>query len=274
MSVSAVTPEGRTIAGRTAAGIPVTVAVDLGSEFFGIWASQRGRVGGPAGKTTRSVGTIVRRGRVVDPRSCVTVLENLIARFDEPVPPGGIVVAGRPVLTAAADQHALRAVLHEVLRPARVLFIDNVRAAAIGSGAAAGTLLMADIGAQLSEVALLSNGRTVAARRMEIGTRDLGRGAGLDAVATLIGNLVADLCRDGAGHAGLTTARARGLIVVGDGALHHGLTARLAETLGIPVHCAASPRTAALTGAKLAARAAMRHPPATPGRVRAPVPPA
>lgn len=272
MSVSAVTPEQRTQTGRTTAGIPVTVAVDLGSEFFGVWASQRGRVGGPAGKTARSVGTIVRRGRIVDRRSVVTVLRDLVARFDEPVPHGGIVVAGRPVLSTPADQHTLRTVVDEVLQPSRVLFIDNVRAAAIGSGAAAGTLLMADIGAQLSEVALLSNGRTAAARRVEIGTRDMGRGAGLDAVVTLIGNLVAELCRDSAGHAGLSTARARGLIIVGDGALQHGLTARLGETLGMPVHCAASPRTAALTGAKLAARAAMRHPPTPPGRVAVPAP--
>ncbi|EWM64988.1 hypothetical protein MCBG_02121 [Micromonospora sp. M42] len=75
---------------------------------------------------------------------------------------GGVVAACRPVLAGEHDQTVMRRVVETVLAPSRLVFIDTVRAAAIGSGAA-GSLLVTDVGAQLTEVALLHH-RRVAAR--------------------------------------------------------------------------------------------------------------
>jgi rod shape-determining protein MreB len=51
----------------------------------------------------------------------------------------------------------------------------------------------------------------------------------------------------------------RGLAVVGDGAMRPELTLQIATKLRIAVPAAASPRTAALNGAGLAAMAATRR---------------
>jgi rod shape-determining protein MreB len=81
-------------------------------------------------------------------------------------------VACRPVLAAPVDQDAIRRVVTAVFAPSRVLLIDTVRAAAIGSGAATGVLLVVDFGSQLTEVAVLLDGRVAAARRADMGTND------------------------------------------------------------------------------------------------------
>jgi rod shape-determining protein MreB len=229
------------------------LAVDLGSGTTGLWATHRGTV------SDSSDADLVSRGRVVDADGCVTLLTRLAQQFPQPVPPGGVVVACRPVLSTESEQATTRHVIEAAFAPRRILFIDTVRAAAIGSGAAAGSLLIADIGAQLTEIALLDHGRVVAARRADIGTRDLGQGATIElltgAVAEHFGDLRAD-CDPG----DLREATARGLLLVGDGALHPDLPAALSEALRLPVHRADAPRTAALSGAGSAAASALRHP--------------
>ena len=130
------------------------LAVDLGSRAVGVWATHRGTLTGPCGDADTAAGAPVRRGRVVDVDGCIALLTRMVSRYAEPVPAGGMVVACRPVGATEADQAATRLVLEAVFAPARLHFIDTVRAAAIGSGAAAGTLLVADVGAQLTEVAI------------------------------------------------------------------------------------------------------------------------
>ncbi|MEV4701716.1 cell shape-determining protein MreB [Actinoplanes sp. NPDC049316] len=235
--------------------VPTALAVDLGSRSAGVWASQRGTVSGPCGDADAPV----RRGRVVDVDGCVTLLTGLVRRYPEPVPPGGVVVACRPVLAAPADEQAARRVLDAVFAPARVVFVDTVRAAAIGSGAAAGSLLVVDAGAELTEVALLLDGRVTAARRTDIGTRDLTRGATTGLLAdTVVRHL--DELRAGPERPEVLSALARGPLLVGDGALQPDLAPALSRALRGPVHRAAAPRTAALTGAGLAAMSLLRHP--------------
>ncbi|MGA5300165.1 rod shape-determining protein [Nucisporomicrobium flavum] len=242
--------------GRTVAP---AVAVDLGSRTAGVWAAHRGTVSGPCGDPSAPAGTLVRRGRVVDADGCVDVLTQLVRRYPQPVPSGAVVVACRPVLASEADQAATRHVLDTVFAPARIMFVDGVRAAAIGSGAAAGSLLVVDVGAELTEVALLSDGRVVAARRSEIGTRDLSRGATVELLGDCVVGHVHDL-RTGADASHVLTAVARGLLLVGDGALHPGLASAVSGALRVRVHRAAAPRTAALNGAGLAAMSLARHP--------------
>lgn len=238
------------------------LAVDIGSCTIGVWAAHRGTVSGPSGDSSTSVGTLVRRGRIVDIDGCVDSLSQLARRYTEPVPAGGVVVACRPLLATDADQAVTRGVLRAAFAPARLLFIDTVRAAAIGSGAVAGTLLIVDVGAELTEVALLRDGRVIAARRSEIGTRDLTRGATVDLISDNVLRHVGEL-RAGPDAPDLRTAMTRGMLLVGDGALRPGLAAALSGMLRVRVHRAAAPRTAALNGAGLAAMSLLRHPAGT-----------
>ncbi|WP_262286382.1 rod shape-determining protein [Micromonospora sp. MA102] len=237
---------------------PEPVAVDLGSAQLRIWLGSGGVLRTPVGQVLRA--PVVRRGRVVDGAACATELRRLLRDHRTAVPVGALVVACRPVLATPADEEATRRVLNAVLAPSRVLFLDSVRAGAIGAGAAAGTLLLADIGAQLTEVAVLEHGRVVAARRAEVGTRDLNHAITAAMLADTTARLVRELRQEPAVRPLFRACLARGVVVVGDGATRPDLTARLVATLGATVHRAASPRTAALTGAGMAAVAATRHP--------------
>ncbi|MCO1614376.1 MULTISPECIES: rod shape-determining protein [Micromonospora] len=264
--MTAIRPPARTgmLIGRShGSRPPVTVdaaplAVDLGSSLLRIWLGPGRTLSVPLGHGLRS--PVVRRGRIVDGPACVSELRQILRDHRTPVPVGALVVACRPVLAAPAEQEATRRVLTAVLAPSRLLFLDSVRAGAIGAGAAAGTLLVADIGAQLTEVALLEDGRVVAARRAEAGTRDLNHATTAAMLADTTSRLVRELRQDAALRPQVRAALARGPIVIGDGATRPDVTARLVATLGATVHRAASPRTAALTGAGMAAISALRHP--------------
>ena len=251
--IRSVEPAARRTALRTA------IAVDLGSCTAGVWAAHRGTISGASSDGYDSEGALVRRGRIVDVDGCATLLSRLVRQYPEAVPAGGVVVACRPVLASEADQAATRRVLDTVFAPDRVLFVDTVRAAAIGSGAAAGTLLVVDVGAELTEVALLQDGRVRTARRAEIGTRDLTRGATVDLIGDNVVRHIDDL-RTGPDAPAVRAAMARGLLLVGDGALHPELATAVAGRLRVRVHRAAAPRTAALNGAGLAAMSLLRHP--------------
>jgi rod shape-determining protein MreB len=182
----------------------------------------------------------------------------LVGRYADPIAAGGVAVACRPVLASEQVQAMMRRVLVVVFQPTRLVFIDTVRAAAIGSGAAAGALLVADLGAQLTELALLKDGRVIAARRAEIGTRDLLRGATVDVIVDNVARHVDDL--RGTAASELASAITRGMLLVGDGALHPDLPLALSAALRLHTHRAAAPRTAALNGAGLAAMSLLHHP--------------
>lgn len=202
---------------------------------------------------------MVRRGRIVDAAECVTLLTALARQYVEPVPRGGLVVACQPALSSEAEQRVSRRVLEAVFAPRRVLFIDTVRAAAIGSGAAAGTLVVVDVGAELTEVALLQEGRVVTARRTDVGVRDLVHGATVKLISNgIVGHI--DGLRAGRWAPDITAAMRRGVLLVGAGALNPELTASLSSKLRVRVHRAATPLTAALHGAGLAATSMLRHP--------------
>jgi len=254
-----------TVSARTGSDAPATIrpspiAVDLGSGQLRI------RLGGHEPLTTlvadRSVRRhpLVRRGRIIDGRGCVTALSQLLRQHRVGVPARPLVVVCRPLLATTADQDTTRRVLDAVFAPARLLFIDTVRAAAIGAGAGAGTLLVADVGAQLTEVAVLRDSQVVAGRRANLGTGDLADGATVDVLADRLARLLRDLTHGPHAVPAAAAALTRGLVLVGDGATRPDLRDRLAAMTGAPVHRAAGPRTAALTGASLAAAAAARHP--------------
>ncbi|GIE77311.1 hypothetical protein Aph02nite_32610 [Actinoplanes philippinensis] len=223
------------------------IAVDLGSDIAGVWTDRQGVVSGRCD----SAGPLIRRGRVVDFDGCVAMLSQLVGTFAQPVPSGGVVVACRPVLASGDDQETTRRVLKAVFEPSRLLLIDSVRAAAMGAGETADMLLVADVGAELTEVAVLDYGRVVEARRSDIGTRDLSSDVPVDVIVDHIAAHVDSLDVE---------PPEDGLLLVGDGALHPGLVEAVAARLGIRVHRAADPRTAALNGAGKAAMSLLRHP--------------
>jgi rod shape-determining protein MreB and related proteins len=242
-------------------GEPTAVAVDLGSGTAEIWAVGHGAHAIPTvGEARSQPRALVRRGRIVDDAGCASVLTQLLQTYPRSVPAGPVVIACRPVLATPADRAAIRGVVTEVLAPARVLLIATVRAAAISCGAANGVVLIADVGAHLTEIAVLVDGRVAPARRVDLGTHDLASGATPGRIADIITRFVADLRREPQTRRLAAAALARGVVVVGDGATMPALTTRLAANLRVTVRTPAAPRSAALTGAGLAAMAACRHP--------------
>ncbi|MDO3703361.1 rod shape-determining protein [Micromonospora sp. C28SCA-DRY-2] len=239
---------------------PALLAVDAGSSHLRLWGLGRGTVSVPTGGGPGQGAPLVRRGRLVDAPACTSALRQLLHRFRPPVEAEPFVVACRPVSATPADEYAMREVLTAALAPRRLLFIDTLRAAAIGAGAAAGALLLADIGAQVTEIGLLDDGQLVAARRTDFGTRDITDGAAVHVLATVAARLVREIYQQPAVRPTALAALARGMVLVGDGAARPDLIAALSQTLRIAVQPAAAPYTAALTGAGLAAMAAARHP--------------
>lgn len=249
----------RTGTDGTSAVRPAPVAVDLGSGQLRVRLPHHGTISTPVGDRSIRHQPVVRRGQIVDGAGCAAALSHLLREHRIQVPAGPLVVACRPLLATVADQETTRQVLDAVFAPARLLFIDTVRAAAIGAGAGTGTLLVADLGTEVTEVAVLRDSRVVEGRRANLGTADLARGATVGTLADAVGRLVRELTRT-TGAAPVAAALARGMVLVGDGATRPDLRDRIAATTGLPVHRAAGPRTAALTGASLAASAATRHP--------------
>lgn len=238
---------------------PAAIAVDLGSGQARIWTAENGERTAPTtGAALDRAVPLLRRGRIVDDAGCVALLTRLLDEHPG-LPPGRpVVVACRPVLTTPDDQARLRQVLTAAFAPARILLVDTVLAAAIGAGAASGVLLVVDIGEQLTEVAMIANGRVVAARRVDLGTGDLGQRVSPDRLADIVARLVTHLEPEPGGRLPATPPSA--VLVVGGGAGTAQLTTRLAASLDVPVRRVPAPRSAAVTGAGRAALAAARHP--------------
>jgi rod shape-determining protein MreB and related proteins len=214
---------------------PTAIAVDLGSGRARIWVAGFGTRAAPTAEALTRSACLVRRGRIVDEAGCVSLLTRLLRTFPQPLAAGSTIVACRPVHAAFADEDVLRRVVATAFDPSRVLLIDTVRAAAIGSAAATGVLLIADVGAQLTEVAVLLDGRVAASRGAELGTSGVASEGTPHLLAGVVTRLVADIGRDPQMRRLTAAALARGVVVVDDGAASPELTIRLAANLGTPV---------------------------------------
>jgi rod shape-determining protein MreB len=246
---------------------PAAVGVDLGSGYTRIWAS---------GRPTLHVRTVsdsltdptplIRRGRITDAAGLQNLLTRIRRYHHRPIASGAVLVVCRPVLATPDDELTARRLLTAVFAPSQVLFITTVRAAAIGAGATPGARIVADVGAQLTEVALLDDGRVVAARRADLGMNDLIRPTATEPIVRTVVELVGELRREADGVDRAAAAALRGgLLLVGGGAAQPGLAARTAAALNTAVRPASHPRLAAARGAGLAALAALRHTAATSG---------
>ncbi|MFC5001230.1 cell shape-determining protein MreB [Dactylosporangium cerinum] len=248
------------LSGDAAPHEPSAVGLDLGGASTRIWASGHGllQVGYPGTPRTPGHGPVV-RGRITDPEAMWALLSGLRTGRRRPLPGGAVIVACRPV-GSDPQLEAVRGLLTAAFEPARLLFIDTVRAAAIGAGAASAPLLIADIGAHLTEVAVLADGVTVAARRRDVGLHDDTDGPDPDAaVVTAVTDLVRHVCRQAGDREAIAAAVRGGLLLVGGGAARPRLAARIAGAAGTPVRRPAAPHLAAARGAGLAALAALRR---------------
>ncbi|WP_409467252.1 rod shape-determining protein [Streptomyces sp. HC307] len=199
----------------------------------------------------------IHRGAIVDPAALTVLISRLLAdRLPASAHP--VVVFTTPVLSDARH-HTTAVGALQILRPHSVLAIDSVKAIALDSGAdLSEPLLVVDIGAHLSEVALLTDGTVTAACRGTMGTSDLATSSPAELV-TAVTTMITKMLRDHP-QPQLVDALDRGPLLAGGGALHPELTHQLAARLHSPVQPVPRPHTAAVRGAARAARSAQHHP--------------
>ncbi|HEY3556888.1 MAG TPA: rod shape-determining protein [Kribbella sp.] len=230
-----------------------SLAVDLGSARTRVWT--------PAGRLvvdTRTRRGLVSRGKVLDPDGLRTLVGAAVAGpVRRPrVLDAATAVVTTPVLCDDAHRDDVHAVLHG-LGMTTVVMIDAVKAAAFGAGAdLTEPLLVIDLGAQLTEVALLGGGAVVEARRTEFGLEDVRT---VSPIVEVVGDWVLDLLRGPHGPQ-VVDALDRGVLLVGGGALRPEITYKLGDRLGAPVCPAPAPHTAAVRGAATALESTCRHP--------------
>ncbi|MFJ6573266.1 rod shape-determining protein [Streptomyces sp. NPDC091292] len=236
------------------------VALDLGSARTRAWMSGRGVVLDVPTVTfaDRTATYPVRRGVVVDPEGAALMLERLLShrlpRFGRP-----LVVLTLPVPSGAAHRSAALTAL-EVLRPRTVLTVPTARAVALGACAdLTRPLLVVDVGAHLTEVALLTEGAVTDAYRATLGTSDLDATTTYDDLIGAVAGMVTEtLRRDRTVRS--VEALVRGVLLSGGGALHPDFAPGLAKELNAPVDAVPAPDTAALRGAARVLTSAHRHP--------------
>ncbi|WP_344234321.1 rod shape-determining protein [Kribbella hippodromi] len=234
------------------------IAIDLGSARTRIWTTEHGltadvptRVPGTSGR-----GGLVCRGEIVNAAATASLLTTLLGRETAtPATHRLTVVAVVPVLGGERQRRGMRAAL-EVLGPAAVVMLDGVKAVAFGARAGvADPLLVVDVGAQLIEVALLTDGSVVEARSTPLGVDDLSAAEVVEEVAdAVLGLLQGDCCGQ------VVDALDRGVLLAGGGALRPEITYKLSRRIGATVRPAPAPHTAAVRGAATALQANHRHP--------------
>ncbi|GAA3152002.1 rod shape-determining protein [Streptomyces rectiviolaceus] len=219
----------------------------------------------------------IRRGTIVDTPGTARMLDRLLGhrlpRFGRP-----LLILTAPVLGGVAYRAEARVAV-EVLRPRTVLTIPTARAVASAADAdLSRPLLVVDIGAHLTEVALLADGAVIDARHAALGTSDLDSRAlpTVTAMATspspspspsiqvadcVVAMVTAMLEQDRTSRT--LEALRRGALLAGGGALLPGISYGIAGQLHAPVQPVPAPHTAAVRGAAKLLRAAHGHPSAT-----------
>ena len=242
-------PQAARAAGRPH-GPAKGLAIDLGSSGIRAWVTGQGLVtDGPAGwehGTTRPV----RRGRIVDAETCAGLLGHLADTALGADRAASVVVLSHPVL-AGPEHRATARELAASLGASRAVVLNSASAAAGCAGDPAdGPVLVVDMGAELTEVALLVDGTVVDARQADAGLSDLDPGS---APAEVVGNVVdmiTSMWREDR-HGAVRGALRRGPVLTGGGALRRDVTDRITGRLGLPVRIASDPSTAVVRGAAL-----------------------
>ncbi|MDX3804661.1 hypothetical protein [Streptomyces sp. AK04-3B] len=236
------------------------IALDLGSTRTRAWTSGGRMIIDVPTVTFHGAGATypVRRGAIVDTLGAARILDRLLGhrlpRFGRP-----LVILATPVLGGMAYRTEARTAV-EVLRPRTFLTVPTARAVAVAADAdLSRPLLVVDIGAQLTEVTLLTDGAVTDARHTALGTGDLDRltppARITEAVAAMV---TAMLDQDRTSQT--RDALRHGALLAGGGALRPDLAYRLIDRLHAPVQPVPAPHTAAVRGAATLLRAAHAHP--------------
>ncbi|MGW1671418.1 hypothetical protein [Streptomyces sp. NPDC002324] len=235
------------------------IALDLGSARTRAWSSG----GGPlfdVPTTAFGDGIVhpVRGGAIVDTAATARMLDRLLGhRLPGTAHP--LLILTTPALGGVAFRAEARAAA-EILRPHTVLTVPAARAVAVAADAdLTRPVLVADIGAHVTDVVLLDDGAVTDARRTVLGTGDAGRRTPAARITDAIAAMTeAMLDQD---HTFRThDALRRGVLLAGGGALRPHVGPGLAERLRAPVRTVVGPHTAAVRGAAALLRAAHDHP--------------
>nr|WP_308312280.1 rod shape-determining protein [Streptomyces sp. ICN903] len=234
------------------------IAIDLGSARTRAWTQGRRSVIDAPTVTFPGRGLThpVQRGTIIDADGTGRLLERLLGgrtpRLARPV-----VAITTPVLSDRRHHTAAVEALG-VLRPRTVLSVESVRAIALGVRAdLSRPLLVVDVGAHITEVALLVDGVVSAARRTALGTSDLDTTPSRELVAQTAAMVTGML--HGSRVPYLVDALERGPLVGGGGALRPEVTYQLSVRLNTCVRPAPQPHIAALRGAAEALRSTRSH---------------
>ena len=222
------------------------VALDLGSARTRAWMAGRGLILDVPTVTSPGAGAVhpVQRGAIVDTPAAARMLEGLLAHR---LPRSGrpLVIVTTPVLDGVAYRSEVRTAL-EVLRPRAVLTVPTPRAVALAAGVdLSHPLLVVDVGAHLTEVALLSDGAVADARRAALGTGDLDDSTTHTQITDAVVSMVTTMLRQDRSSLTLDALR-RGVLLAGGGALRPEITYGLSGRLHAPAKPVPAPHTAAV----------------------------
>ncbi|MBR8639947.1 rod shape-determining protein [Streptomyces tuirus] len=235
------------------------IAIDLGSARTRAWTAGRPgildvpTVTGPED----CAGRPVQRGTIVDPAGTARMLSRLLSDR-VPLDAQPLIAFTVPVLSGQRHHTTAVGVL-QALRPRTVLALDSVMAITLAAGADPfRPLLVIDLGAHLTEVALLADGEILTARREAMGGIDLEERGPAD-LADGITAMITAMMRDEP-LPQFVDALDRGPLLAGGGALRPDLVCRLSARLHAPMEPVPQPHTAAVRGAAQALRSALHHP--------------
>ncbi|KUN91432.1 rod shape-determining protein [Streptomyces caeruleatus] len=247
------------------------IAVDMGSARTRAWIAGKGVVVDVPTVAFPGTGAVypVRRGTIVDAEGCGRMLERLLVhRLPRSTRP--LVIVTTPALDGVAYRARARAAV-EVLEPCGVLTVPSARGVAVAAGAdLSRPLLVVDIGAQLTEAVLLSDGAVTDAHHAAVGTNDLDDPTSAEQLVEAVGTMLTGMLRQD--RTSLTVdALHHGVLLAGGGALRPDITYHLTGRLHAPLRVVPAPHTAAVRGAAQLLRSAHVHPSAcasvpSPGR--------
>lgn len=235
------------------------IAIDLGSARTRVWAA--GRQGILDVPTVTGTDTCtahpVQRGTIVDPADAARLLSRLLAdHMQKRAQP--VIAFTMPVLSGRHHYTTAVGVL-QVLRPRTVLALDSVMAITLAAEADPfRPLLVIDLGAHLTEVALLADGEIMTARREAVGTRDLEERTPADLV-TAITSVITRMMREDP-LPQFVDALDRGPLLAGGGALRSELVHQLSAQVHAPITPVRQPHTSAVRGAARALSSVQHHP--------------
>ncbi|MFI8006176.1 rod shape-determining protein MreC [Streptomyces sp. NPDC086010] len=232
-------------------GASRVLAVDLGGSGTRAWVSGVGLLGAGAvsgGSASRPVS----RGRIVDAESCAGLLARVADTALGADRRDTVIVLSRPVLAGREHRAQARQLLARLGASSGMVLSSAEAAAACAGPAGSGPVLVVDMGAELTEVALLVDGATADARQTDWGLTDLHPDALPAQLAGSVIDMIACMWREDR-HGAMRGALRRGPLLTGGGALRTDVTGLIGARLGTAVRIDPDPSTAVVRGAALLA---------------------